>query len=900
MFQQKESGKFKQVGIALLIALTAFAAFGQTAQPNATVSPANDKKAQIERLVIEAKNLKAGQSAAGYRKAIENLIKVRQLSRELNNTQDEGFALQNIGFLYNTLGEQQKALDYYNQSLTILRALKNPEAEAQTLHNIAYVYEELGENATALDYYNQAMKIFSAINKSKGRPENYGKNPTSFKGLGDREAEAATLNSLGSLYAKQKDYRKALDYFELALPLTRASGDPEGEAAALNNIGRAYDDLREFETSLGYYNHALLIVQAMKDRMHEAATLNNIGAVYEELGDKQKALDYYNQTLLIYRTLEHPRGEAIILNNLMLFYKAQNNRTLAVFYGKQSVNKYQQLRRAIKDLNREQQKTYLKTVEKTYQTLADILVAEGRFKEAQAILALLKEQEYFQYTRGNGDNENKDKKDEARLKPAEQKLAERYDALASRISETGAEFQTLDDKKRRLPDGENLSGEEQKRYDALAAALTDANAAFKLFLEKEIVAELGKPVKKEIDIDRSLQDKLRAWGNGTVALYTIAGAERYRVILTTPNIQVDGKTEIKSADLNRKIFAFRAALQNPSIDPRPLGKELYDILVKPIEKDLQAANAKTLVWSLDGTLRYIPLAALSPDGKTYLVEKYQTAIITQATRQNIAAANEKNWRTLGLGVSLAQTVADPILTGEKLNFSALPGVKTELAAIVRDERMPNETTGLLAGKKLIDNEFSAKSFGDALLRETADGKRRYTIVHIASHFRLGDDAANSFLLLGGGNTLTLEQISNSPEMKFGDVELVTLSACNTAFGDDSTGKEVDSLATFIELRGAKAILATLWSVSDDSTQLLMSEFYRLHKENPNITKAEAMQKAQAEMISGKLKASGKSAGCRSEIVNSGNLKQTAYKCDANAPYSHPFYWSPFILIGNWR
>jgi CHAT domain-containing protein len=95
-------------------------------------------------------------------------------------------------------------------------------------------------------------------------------------------------------------------------------------------------------------------------------------------------------------------------------------------------------------------------------------------------------------------------------------------------------------------------------------------------------------------------------------------------------------------------------------------------------------------------------------------------------------------------------------------------------------------------------------------------------------------------------------------------------------------------------------MATLWSVADESTQLLMSEFYRLHKENPSITKAGAMQRAQVEMIEGKLKSSGKSAGCRSETVRLDGLVQEKFKCDANAPFAHPFYWSPFVLIGNWR
>src|SRR2546429_9942926 len=103
-------------------------------------------------------------------------------------------------------------------------------------------------------------------------------------------------------------------------------------------------------------------------------------------------------------------------------------------------------------------------------------------------------------------------------------------------------------------------------------------------------------------------------------------------------------------------------------------------------------------------------------------------------------------------------------------------------------------------------DFTVKNFTDSLTKETADGKRKYTIVHIASHFRLGSNWSNSFLLLGNGQVLTLEQLSNSPEINFGDVELITLSACNTAFADESNGKEVDSLAEAIQTKSGKAVL----------------------------------------------------------------------------------------------
>lgn len=807
------------------------------------------------------------------------IVKAGLIFRKFQAKRYEANMLLRYGYINTLFGEMETAFKVFNLALSIEKAIGYKRGEAIANLVLGRTFYFLNDDQKALDFLGKALEIF--------------------KNIGDKAGEAITLGNLGFVYEELAKYDKALESYYQATDKASEAKDPITFSGAYSAIADFKATTGKLQNAIEDYQQILKLRKKFEDKRGEADTLHSLGFTYSKLNEYQKAIDYYQQSVLISKVTGDRQSEAVTLNNLMFTYESLKQSSPAILFGKQAVNKYQELRQAIQGLDKTTQKKFISTVEGTYQKLADLLVAQGRFAEAQRVLALLKEEEYFEYVRRDAD-EIKNLKGNIKLKPDEQKLVERYDLLAGRVTQIGAEFQALDDKKRKLSEGASLPAEQQKCYEELTTQLSDANAAFKLFLEKELVAELGKAVKKEIDVDRALQEKLRSWGDGTVALYTIAGEDRYRVILTTPTSQTDAKTEIKAADLNKKIFAFRAALQNPAIDPRPLGKELYDILIKPIEKDLLAANAKTLIWSLDGTLRYIPLAALSPDGKTYLVEKYQTALITSATRQSLSAENETDWRTLGLGVSTAQTVTDPSLPDKKISFTALPGVKTELATIVKDENATGET-GLLAGKRLIDADFNSKNFGDSLTKETADGRRKYTIVHIASHFRLGDDAANSFLLLGGGKTLTLEQISNSPQMRFGNVELVTLSACNTAFGNgDSSGKEVDSLATFIELRGAKAILATLWSVADESTQLLMSEFYRLHKENPQMTKSKAMRLAQKEMIEGKLKSSERQTGCRSGVVKLDGAKQTEFKCDAAAPFSHPFYWSPFVLIGNWR
>ena len=646
----------------------------------------------------EGVTLQAQRTAESFNSAIKKYQESISFYRIAENRLGEAEALSKIGGIYLAFGENRKAIEFYNQALTLFKSVKDSSGQATTLGNIGSAYGELGENQKAIDYYNQVLPFFKAVGNKNSEMIVLINIGASYSTLGEHQKalefynqalklsrevknkylEGTLLNNIASLYSQLGSYQKALDYYNQILSII----DKEQIGPSiLNNIGFNYSTLRNYQKALEFYNQALLLSKANNIKGVEATTLGNIGLIYYNLGENQKALDYYNQALGLSRVLGVKSLESGMLNNIGLIYyrlgedqktleylyqallieKATNDRAretntlgwlrnywsdhknagLAIFYGKQSINKYQELRLAIKGLDKETQQTYLTTIEKNYQKLADLLIAQGRFAEAQQVLSLLKGEEYFEYIRRDA-NEIKNLKERITLKPDEQKLIERYNLLADKVTAIGTEFQKLDDKKRKLAVGTSLPTEEQKLYDTLSAQLNDTNAAFKLFLEKELIAELGKSVKKEIEIDRALQNKLRNWGDGIVALFTIAGEDRYRVILTTPTVQVDGKTEIKSADLNKKIFAFREALQNPAIDPRPLGKELYDILIKPIEKDLIAANAKTLLWSLDGTLRYIPISALSTHSKSYLLKKYQNVVITSTTRQSLMSETEKD------------------------------------------------------------------------------------------------------------------------------------------------------------------------------------------------------------------------------------------------------------------
>ena len=126
-----------------------------------------------------------------------------------------------------------------------------------------------------------------------------------------------------------------------------------------------------------------------------------------------------------------------------------------------------------------------------------------------------------------------------------------------------------------------------------------------------------------------------------------------------------------------------------------------------------------------------------------------------------------------------------------------------------------------------------------------------------------------------------------------NVDLLTLSACNTAMGNNGQGSEVESFAVLAQKRGAAGVLATLWPVADQSTGLFMQEMYRLRANDPNLTKAKALQLAQIRFIRGDIKPG------RPLATPDRGLSSNKKKRKTTDNYSHPYYWAPFILMGNW-
>jgi CHAT domain-containing protein len=830
-----------------------------------------------------------------YKKALDYFNQAQLLLHAVGDRDGEAATLTNIGAVYSNLGENQKTLDYYNQSLPVYRAVGDRAGEANSRYVVGKVYDALGEKQKALESYELALpilrdtgnrageaitlinigKVYSDLGEKQKALESYNQVLPILRAVGDRAGEARTLSNIGKVYADLGEKQKALDFYTQALPLSRVVGDREGEAATLNNIGAVYSALGEKQKALDFYTQALPLSRFVGDREGEAATLNNIGAVYSALGEKQKALEYYTQALPLATAVNDPILESGISYNLMVSQRTPQP-ALAIFYGKQAVNLLQQVRGNIQGLDKELQKSFLASKNDYYRGLADLLIDQGRLPEAQQALDLLKQQEYSDYVRGGAG----DTLSPLTLTPAEERAEADYQKSTAQLVSLGEQWARLKKIATRTPEEEKQFRDLSNQLDAASKGLDAFYARLYVLFGKDSAANKQvADVKGDVS---ALEDQI-AETSHTAALYTMVTADHYRVIVITATATVAREYAITGMELNKKVADFEQVLRNPGQDPKPLAQELYTILIGPVKADLDQAKAETLVWSLDGVLRYVPVAALY-DGNQYVVENYNTVTITPAS---IAHLSEKP------DVSNLSAAAMGISHQYEAGLPALPAVAVELGDVVKDANV-QRANGALPGTILLDGQFT-----ELAMEKQLDG--RPNVVHIASHFvfKPGDDS-QSYLLLAGkdeagaGFHLTVADFRDNKNLALRHTDLLTLSACETGMsGSASNGREVDGLGTMAQLKGARAVISSLWSVNDASTGQLMGDFYKRWVDGAGkVTKVEALREAQLDLLLGRVTAAAGADGRGFARAKTGR--------EAPKGYAHPYYWAPFVLMGNWR
>ena len=326
-------------------------------------------------------------------------------------------------------------------------------------------------------------------------------------------------------------------------------------------------------------------------------------------------------------------------------------------------------------------------------------------------------------------------------------------------------------------------------------------------------------------------------------IYPIILSDRLEVILSIPGKPLRRYTTKKSqAELET---AFRRAKNviRPAAFPRdrlPPVQQVYDWLIRPAEADLTASGIKTLVFVLDGNIRNLPMAVLH-DGEKFLVEKYSIALAPGLQLLAPKPLSQVKLRVLTAALSEARQ-----------GFSALPGVKREIQQI--EAQMPSIS--------LLNQDFVSGRLHDRIKALS------YPIVHLATHGQFSSNAADTFIVTWD-DRVNVKEFDRLLRVRTGEkqqpIELLVLSACETASGDS---RATLGLAGAAIRSGARSTAATLWQVNDESTAIFMAEFYK-QLASTKSSKAEALRNAQLTLLK-------------------------------NREYQNPYFWAPFVLVGNWQ
>jgi CHAT domain-containing protein/Tfp pilus assembly protein PilF len=326
----------------------------------------------------------------------------------------------------------------------------------------------------------------------------------------------------------------------------------------------------------------------------------------------------------------------------------------------------------------------------------------------------------------------------------------------------------------------------------------------------------------------------------TAVLYIIPLPDRTELLLGLSDGLHQVRCDVAEAALAQQVRLMREGLEDrTTFDFMTPARQIHTWLIAPIQATLDQRGITTLVIVPDGALRTIPMAALH-DGSRFLAEKYATAVAPGLTLMDPQPIARREGELLV--AALSRSVQ---------GFPPLEHVPQEIDDLQR----------LYGGTVLMNERFRTPAF------ERRVEAHPFTVVHIASHGQFGSDARSTFVLTYD-DRLTLdglERLIRPTQFRRQPVELLSLSACQTAAGDDRAALGLAGIAV---KSGARSALATLWFVNDQASSRLVADFYRILQEHPTLSKAHALRQAQVQLM-------------------------------GDPRYRHPCYWAPYLVIGNW-
>ncbi|MUL34926.1 CHAT domain-containing protein [Gloeocapsopsis dulcis] len=825
-----------------------------------------------------------------------------------NQFVQQGIELHQAGDYHRAIAPWQRALILYQKS-------KNSQQEiAIVAENLARTYQQLGQSNQAIQYWEQAIAYYRPIDRQQtGRLLT--EQAQSYSSMGQNRQAIALL--CGAVQPNQDCLPQT------AVSIARSHKDLLGEAAAWGSVGEAYRIRGDYLRAINYLQNSLKIATEIANFQLQTSALNSLGNTYSNLsqvGDRQansaerlgeseqadqlrqqttsnntKALEYFQNSLKLAQQQNDQINQTRAYVNLIPLYYRQENSIAAAQANQQALALWQQLpdnRNKIYiaiDLAKRQQPWINSPLECLNAEVQPNAIA--LLKQATSVAQKTQDNRALSFAIGELGHIYECRQDYTQaLKLTQQArwAAEQdKDSLYLWEWQTGRIYQAQNQKPAAISAYEKaiatietirdeiLTANRDLQFDfrdtvepiyrdlialkldnvppAVLLAATDANtknlSSVLTIADSLKLAELQNyfgddcvlTVVNQQGVDIGSIDR------NTAIFSSLILNERTAIVASFPN----GNKKVTwldkdSESLRKEINAFRLGLESffDDYNPQPAQK-VYDWLIRPFTDELEQAQINTLVFIQDGILRSVPMAALH-DGEKFLIQKYAVATTPGLSLTELRASNPQNLRALALG--LTESV---VIDGQE--FAPLPYVQQEISKV--QEQLKGSTP-------LLNEEFNRTR-----LQQELSGNR-YPIIHIATHGVFGTVPENTFLVTGNKEKLTINELdtlirstTNSTE----PIELLTLTACQTAIGDDRAALGLAGVAV---QAGAKSALASLWSIEDAATAQVAAQFYESLKDS-RMNKAQALQKAQLSLI------------------------------EQGDRYTHPAYWAPFILIGNW-
>jgi CHAT domain-containing protein len=803
---------------------------------------------------------KSNYDTGRFADALVALQQAQLAYEQASDRQGQAISLNYLSLAYQKLGQWEQAEAAITQSLDLLRSLPNAAILAQALTTQGSIQLATGQTQAALQTWQDAEKAYAQAGDEIGV-------------LGSKINQAQAWQSLGM-------FRRAQTLLEQVQQAIASQPNSSVKVTGLRSLGLVWQAVGDLQQSQTLLEESLAVARSINSTSDISAALLSLGNTVRGLGKIQEALQYYQQA-------------AITATNPLLQLKAQLNQ-LKLLIQSQELTQAQALLPSIQThlsnlpLNRDAIYARVNLAESLMQLVGtqglpsqqDIaqLLAKA-VQDAKSLndpraesLALGSLGELYEQTQQLGEA---------------QRLTQQALLLSQTINAADISYQWQWQLARvltRKGEIENAIAANQQAVDSLKSLRGDlvaTNPDVRFSFEQEIepiyrhLVSLLLPrqgenggvsqenLKQARNVIESLQlaelenffrtaclnakaeqiDKVIEKSDARAAvIYPIILPDRLAVIVSLPGQPLHHySTDLPQADVEETISQMRQAM-SPAISNRNrlrVSQSLYNWLIRPIEASLAENSIKTLVFVLDGVLRNVPMAALH-DGQQYLIEKYSVVLTPGLQLLEPRSLKQLQLRSLTGG-----------LTEPRLGFSALPAVEQEVEQI--STNIPSQV--------LLNEAFTRTTLENQLTT------RPTTVVHLATHGQFSSKPEETFLLTWDGRlgVNTLAEVLKSREQRDSEpIELLVLSACETAIGDKRAALGLAGLAV---RSGVRSTIATLWSVKDQSTAELMVEFYR-HLVQIDGNRAEALRQAQLLL-----------------------LQQNKYQ--------HPYFWAPFVLVGNW-